>query len=202
MEGIFVDIDWNRSETIALAKESCTQCQGVGLRDGGKKGSEAPCNCVLRSIFRACYARFRYCIEKEKHVSHARLAIISGNERRQVWGRRDEEYIADFCLVSKRFLDESEHKLFRFHFLLGADWRLCCRQLKLDRGSFFHEVYRVEQKLGRIYRELEPYALYPLDEYFGGTYKKDLRPESVNVLRMPMLEKRRRSLRPPLKKVA
>jgi hypothetical protein len=172
------------------------------LRDGGRKGSEAPCNCVLRSIFRACYARFRYCIEKEKHVSHARLAIISGNERRQVWGRRDEEYIADFCLVSKRFLDESEYKLFRFHFLLGADWKLCCRQLKLDRGSFFHELYRVEQKLGRIYRELEPYALYPLDEYFGGTYKKDLRPESVNVLRMPMLEKRRRSLRPPLKKVA
>ncbi len=197
-----MDIDWNRSETIALAKESCTQCQGVGLRDSGTKGSEAPCNCVLRSIFRACYARFRYCIEKEKHVSHARLAIISGNERRQVWGRRDEEYIADFCLVSRRFLDESEHKLFRFHFLLGADWKLCCRQLKLDRGSFFHEVYRVEQKLGRVYRELEPYALYPLDEYFGGTYKKDLRPESVNVLRMPTLEKRRRSLRPPLKKVA
>ena len=138
-----MDIDWNRSETIALAKESCTQCQGVGLRDSGRKGSEAPCNCVLRSIFRACYARFRYCIEKEKHVSHARLAIISGNERRQVWGRRDEEYIADFCLVSKRFLDESEHKLFRFHFLLGADWKLCCRQLKLDRGSFFHEVYRI-----------------------------------------------------------
>jgi hypothetical protein len=202
MEGIFVDIDWNRSETIALAKESCTQCQGVGLRDSGRKGSEAPCNCVLRSIFRACYARFRYCIEKEKHVSHARLAIISGNERRQVWGRRDEEYIADFCLVSKRFLDESEHKLFRFHFLLGADWKLCCRQMKMDRGSFFHEVYRIEQKLGRIYRELEPYALYPLDEYFGGTYKKELRPDSVNVLRMPMLEKRRRSLRPPLKKVA
>jgi hypothetical protein len=72
----------------------------------------------------------------------------------------------------------------------------------MDRGSFFHEVYRIEQKLGRIYRELEPYALYPLDEYFGGTYKKDLRPESVNVLRMPMLVKRRRSLRPPLKKVA
>ena len=143
-------MDWNRSETIALAKESCTQCQGAGLRDGGRKGSEAPCNCVLRSIFRACYARFRHCIEKEKHVSIARLAIIGGTERRQVWGRRDEEYIADFCLVSKRFLDAFEHKLFRFHFLLGADWRLCCRQLKLDRGSFFHEVYRIEQKLAHL----------------------------------------------------
>jgi hypothetical protein len=134
-------------------------------------------------------------------MSHVRLALISGRDRRQVWGRRDEEYIADFCLVSKRFLDDSEHKLFRFHFLLGADWRLCCRQLKMERGSFFHEVYRIQQKLGKVFRELEPYALYPLDEYFGGTYKKDLRPESAKILRMPM-DARRRSLRPPLKKVA
>jgi hypothetical protein len=160
-----------------------------------------PCSCVLRGIFRVCYARFRQCIEKEKHMSHVRLALISGRDRRQVWGRRDEEYIADFCLVSKRFLDDSEHKLFRFHFLLGADWRLCCRQLKMERGSFFHEVYRIQQKLGKVFRELEPYALYPLDEYFGGTYKKDLRPESAKILRMPM-DARRRSLRPPLKKVA
>ena len=198
-----MDIDWNRSETIALAKESCTQCQGVGLRDSGnRKGADAPCNCVLRSIFRVCYARFRYCVEKEKHVSQARLAIIGGKNRRQVWGRRDEEYIADFCLVSKRFLDETEYKLFRFHFLLGADWKLCCRQLKMERGDFFHEVYRIQQKLGRIYRELAPYSLYPIDEYFGGTYKKDLSPDALNVLRMPMRDKRRRSLMPPLKKVA
>jgi len=197
-----VKFDWNRSETIALAKESCTQCQGSGLREGdGKRDTEAPCNCVLRGIFRVCYSRFRQCVEKERHMSHVRLALISGKDRRQVWGRRDEEYIADFCLVSRRFLDDSEHKLFRFHFLLGADWRLCCRQLKMERGNFFHEVYRIQQKLGRVFRELEPYALFPVDEYFGGTYKKELRPEAVKVLRMPT-EIRRRGLRPPLKKVA
>jgi len=72
----------------------------------------------------------------------------------------------------------------------------------MERGNFFHEFYRIQQKLGRIFRELAPYSLFPLDEYFGGTYKKDLPPESLNVLRMPMVEKRRRSLRPPLKKVA
>jgi hypothetical protein len=32
-------------------------------------------------------------------------------------------------------------------------------------------VYRIEQRLGRVYRELEPYALFPLDEYFGGMGK-------------------------------
>jgi hypothetical protein len=197
-----VKVDWNRSETIALAKESCTQCHGFGLRESnGKKDTDAPCNCVLRGIFRACYSRFRQCIEKERHISQVRLALISGKDRRQVWGRRDEEYIADFCLVSRRFLDDSEYKLFKFHFLLGADWRLCCRQLKMERGNFFHEVYRIQQKLGRVFRELEPYALFPVDEYFGGTYRKELKPESLKVLRMPM-ETRRRGLRPPLKKVA
>jgi hypothetical protein len=70
--------------------------------------------------------------------------------------------------VSKRLLDEAEHRVFRFHFLMGADWKLCCRQLKTDRGNFFHMVYRIEQKLGRGFSELRPYPLYPVSSYFGG----------------------------------
>lgn len=193
--------DWGRSDTIALAKESCTQCQGLGLRNYTKKDQNTPCNCVLRAIFRACYNRFRHCIEKEKHMSQARLQIIGASERRQVWGRRDEEYIADFCLVSRRALDAEELQLFRFHFLLGADWKLCCRRLKMDRGDFFHAIYRIQQKLGRVYKELEPYALFPLDEYFGGTVKQNFSQRAGRVLEMPVQDNRRR-LRPPLRKVA
>ncbi|MEO8026879.1 MAG: hypothetical protein ABI823_10410 [Bryobacteraceae bacterium] len=70
--------------------------------------------------------------------------------------------------MTKRTLDELEHRLFRYHFILGADWKLCCRKLNVDRGTFFHAVYRIEQKLGRVFRELKPYPLYPLDEYFHG----------------------------------
>lgn len=135
-------------------------------------------------------------------MSHVRLEIIGGQDRRAVWGRKDEEYIADFCLVSRHALDEFEYKLFRFHFLLGADWRLCCRQLKMEKGVFFHAVYRIQQKLGRAFRELKPYPLFPLDEYFGAVVRKELPPESRNVLRMPPVEKRRRALRPPVRKVA
>jgi hypothetical protein len=135
-------------------------------------------------------------------MSQARLHIIGGRERRPVWGRRDEEYVADFCLVSRRYLNEPEYKLFKFHFLLGADWKLCCRQMKMERGNFFHEVYRIQQKLGRAFRELEPYPLFPLDEYFGGTYRKEIKPEALKILRMPAWEGRRRPLRPPVKQVA
>jgi hypothetical protein len=198
-----VKFHWNRSETIAVAKEFCSQCQGSGLRSSTRgKGGEAPCNCVLRTIFRSCYARFRLCLEQEKHMSRVRFEIIGGQERRPVWGRKDEEYIADFCLVSKRFLDEFEYKIFRFHFLLGADWRLCCRQLKMEKGVFFHAVYRIQQKLGRAFRELTPYPLFPLDQYFGAVVRKELSPAARNVLRMPPKESKRRPLRPPLLKVA
>lgn len=160
-------MEWTRSDTIALARNSCTQCHGLGLRTS-RRGRSSPCNCVLRAIFRACYARFCHCATKEKYMSRVSLEFIPGREGRLSWGRKDEEYMADFVLVSRRTLDEFEYKVFKYHFLLGADWKLCCRRLGIDRGNFFHCVYRIEQKLGRVFRELEPYGLWPLDEYFQG----------------------------------
>ncbi|MBI3680119.1 MAG: hypothetical protein HY235_06950 [Acidobacteria bacterium] len=159
---------WTRSDTIALAFQLCATCHGSGLRIG-RRGGINPCNCVLRAVFRICYNRFRFCVTKEKHLSRATLEYgTGGKDRRYLWSRKDEEYIADFFLVSKRTLSEPEWQVFRFHFLLGADWKLCCRRLAVDRGNFFHMVYRIEQKLGRTFRELEPYALFPLDDYFHG----------------------------------
>jgi len=69
----------------------------------------------------------------------------------------------------------------------------------MDRGVFFHHIYRIQQKLGRVFRELTPYALYPLDEYFGGTTRGDVSQREPVVLQMP---ERRQGLRPPLRKVA
>ncbi|MEK7403814.1 MAG: hypothetical protein AAB225_01780 [Acidobacteriota bacterium] len=167
-------MEWTRSDTIALANNSCTHCHGLGLRLG-LRGKPSPCNCVLREIFRACYARFRACATKEKYLSRVSLEFVPGPDRRLTWGFKDEEYMADFILVSRRTLDEFEYKVFKYHFLLGADWKLCCRRLGTDRGSFFHCVYRIEHKLGRVFRELEPYSLFPLDEYFNGA----MHPEPV-----------------------
>lgn len=194
-------MEWNRSEAIALAKETCSHCHGEGLRRN-RGSQERPCNCVLRAIFRACHARFRYCATKEKYMSKVTLEPCSGKDQKRVWGRRDEEYMADFCLVSRRYLSEAEYDIFRFHFLLGADWKLCCQRMKVDRGTFFHSVYRIQQRLGRIFRELKPYSLYPLDEYFGGKIRKQLAdlnpPPEPCVVIMPT----RTALRPPLQNAA
>lgn len=186
---------WDRSETLALAKQSCVYCKGEGRRPTTRSKRPSPCNCVLRAIFRACYARFRYCVTKEKFMSKVSLVPCKGKDRKQTFARLDEDYIADFCLVSRRTLDHLEYEVFRNHFLLGADWRLCCRNMKIDRGTFFHTVYRIQQKLGRIFRELEPYSLFPLDEYFAGKVEKS------NVVTLPNPAKAP-PVRPPLRKIA
>ena len=163
-----LSMQWNRSKVIGLAKVSCCSCHGYGLRVVHKT-REVPCHCVFRSIFRACYNRFRDCVASGAHTSTVSLEFCRGKEGRRVYSRKKEEYIADFCLVSQGALNDQEKGVFKAHFLLGADWKLCCRQLGMDRGNFFHMVYRIEQRLGRIFAELEPYALFPLDEYFGRT---------------------------------
>jgi len=185
-------MEWTRSQTLALALHSCAQCRGSGLRLGMTAGV-SPCNCVLRAIFRICYDRFIRCVRQERYLSKVTLEPHRGRQRPSTWGRKDEEYIADFSLVARKVLDADEHRLFRFHFLLGADWKLCSRRLGIDRGNFYHAVYRVEQKLGRTFRELEPYALFPLDEYFHGasriTPPKPIAREVENVpahLRFPL----------------
>jgi hypothetical protein len=146
----------------------------------------------LRAVFRACYEKFQLCVVKEKSLTKVTLDGASTRSRRAVWGRKEEEFIADFLLVAKRSLNRAEHQLFRFHFLLGADWHLCCQRLKVEKGVFFHAVYRIEQKLGRTFSELQPYPLYPVDEYFNGV--------TLEHRALRVKEVRGKALRPPLRK--
>ncbi|WP_031497657.1 hypothetical protein [Bryobacter aggregatus] len=161
-------MEWTRSETIGLASASCVFCRGLGLRKTRIRGLDKPCGCVFRAIFRSCYARYRHCLEKAGRTSAATIERTDGPSGNRLFGRRNEEFIADFELTCKRALDQEEYQLFRYHFLLGADWKLCTTKLNLDRGTFFHLVYKLQEQLGRVFRELEPYALFPLDQYFGG----------------------------------
>jgi hypothetical protein len=194
-------MEWTRSETLVLAQQSCTFCYGLGLRPG-RSGASTPCNCVFRAIFRACYARFRQCASKEKYVSRVSLEANPGRQRRSVWGLKNEEYMADFTLVSRRTLEEYEYVVFKYHFLLGADWNLCCKKLKLDRGEFFHEVYRIQQKLGRTFRELEPHALFPLDQYFNSRTKEPIEISPSFKVETETAPKLKPLLRFPLKRAA
>ena len=158
---------WTRTETMPLSRVRCAYCAGTGLQKLAK-GDEGPCNCVLRAIFRACYRRFLECSGRNPYG--VRLSPERGSTlcRSGGWGRKEEEYVADFCLVAKRTLTPEEYRVFVAHFLLGGDYRICCRKWKMDRGTFFHMIYRIQRKLGRAFRETEPYPLFPMSDYFAG----------------------------------
>jgi hypothetical protein len=85
------------------------------------------------------------------------------------YSRKREEYCADFWLAGRRVLDDQDQAILRLHYVLGLDWHACCRELRIDRGTFWHRVYAMEELLGRTFAELAPYALYPPSEYFAGT---------------------------------
>jgi hypothetical protein len=182
-------MEWTRSDTLVLASPLCAFCHGLGLRDGRDNRAE-PCNCVLREVFRVCYAQFRRCVTQDKSVSQSRLELVTGSHTFYTWGRKDEEYIADFTLVTRRTLSTFEHRIFNYHFLLGADWRLCCGKLNMERGIFYHHVYEIEQKLGRIFRELQPYGLYPIEGYFEESTREVVRSSrrsfSIRAIRPPL----------------
>jgi hypothetical protein len=136
---------WTMSQTMHLAADGCPSCGGFGMRFDIR--NHRPCECVCREIFRRClHAWQKLIVVPDPHCL---------------------EFCADFWLVAKRHLDEWHWNLFCLHFIEGREWRDCLLPLRTDRGKFFHAVYRVEAQLGRAYRELRPYALFPIGDYFS-----------------------------------
>ena len=159
-----------------MSSADCAHCAGLG-RVALKRRPEPDrtCDCVWRAVFRACLKRYLKIHGQQQETVFPRCILErfgfrdrKGEKYAFQWGRLNEEYCADFWLVSKRHLGELDFEILRVHFLLGADYPACCRLLGIDRGHFFHAVYRVERRLGRVFAELRPYALFPVDEYFSG----------------------------------
>lgn len=169
-------MEWNQSNAMTLASAQCHTCRGEGLNARKDGRGDAVCKCVLRSVFRICYRRFRECAESQ--MLRARVSAEHGVRRDLpgTWGRKNEEFVADFLLISKRELTEEEHRLFRYRYLLGANWRLCSRKLAMDKGTFHHTLYRMQHKLGKAFSEMQPYGLYPLRDYFSTTYRQNPAP--------------------------
>lgn len=161
-------MEWTRSETIAMASASCVFCRGLGLRYTEKLGDARPCSCVFRSIFRACLERYQISQSNAERIKPVSLEYFSGTRGFRSYGRRNEEFIADFEAISRRTLDAEEQELLRLYFLQGLNWKTCAVRMNSNRGAIFHMVYCIEEKLGRAFRETEPYGLFPIDEYFSG----------------------------------
>jgi hypothetical protein len=181
--------DSRRSDLIALALPTCCHCNGTGLRS-----AEGVCLCVERKVFKIVMERYRDIVEGELFIAPLSLENAGNGPKGLVRvGRPHEEFLADVSLVAKRTLDPLEYDVFRFHMLYGADHKACCKRLNIDRGTFFHAVYRVEAKAGRAFRTTAPYPIYPVNGYFYGVVRGRKIPATVVDEPAPPVP-----LRPPL----
>lgn len=163
---------WTRGRCIGVASVDCVFCRGYGIRKAQGK-EDKPCGCVFRAIFRACYKRFRNILHNEAQPGRLSLSATNRAAGRALnYGFPKQEYCADLYLVTKRSLTAEEWKVFDAHYLMGGDWKFCAEKIGIDKGKFFHLLYVIQEKLGRIYAELKPHALYPIDEYFQGMLAK------------------------------
>jgi hypothetical protein len=85
--------------------------------------------------------------------------------------RPAEEYVADFAVVGRRALRERPLLLvvFDLYILEGLSTACCLRKLKIQQNVFFRRVFQIKQELGRAFREVQPYPLFPLAAYNNAT---------------------------------
>lgn len=185
----------SRSPWAAVVNPHCTVCSASGWRE-----KDQACLCIWRGIFDQCYERFCVCLIRSGYT--IRVLRINGagfGPKNRVSNARykTEEFLADFQLVGLRALPEPElQQIFVLHFLRGLPQSACCRQLGMDRGTFYRAVYKIKTRLGYAFANTKPFVLYPVDQYFGATCDK-----TTSVAPFPLPEPRHRNgipLRPPL----
>ena len=175
--------DEMRGIALGNARRGCAQCHGLGTYQG--RTEAVLCGCALRSAFRGALGRYRYAQAVGLWLYRASRAEVC---RRMGFnfGNKDAEFCADFVLIARRLLNDFEFQVFRLHFLCEMEWRDCLPLLArwvrmaraagvdgfphVDRGNFFHAVYRIENSLGRAYLEMKPYAVYPTGDYYRGHF--------------------------------
>lgn len=167
---------WTHDKVFALAWMKCVKCRGVGLTI--RKTRMQPCGCVTRRAFNTCLGKYHR-IQATQDRLRGTTPVLNpgGRDLRFTWSRKSEEFCADFFLLSKRALNSVEWGIFELFMLQGHNWRYCTAKLKMQRGPFFHAVYKIREILGRAFMETRPYPLFPLDQYFG--VRECTQPDSV-----------------------
>jgi hypothetical protein len=150
-----------RPAIAGIAPLDCRRCHGYGMRWGRQDGAncDVVCECVWRSIFRQCLER-------------ARAGLMFPCE----CGPVGVEYAADVALTARRELSEPDYRIFQLR-LEGLDQAACSRLLRMREGDYWHALYRIQERLGKVFAELEPYPLYPDYAYFGGWRREIVRPD-------------------------
>ena len=158
---------WTRADVLGLARTDCATCHGRGWFFSTPGYA---CHCVTRAIFRQLMAEWRK-VKDAEHLAQFRVEQIGqrGGKtcRRGSWSMKRPEFVADLEILARRVLSLDEWLVWRAYHCSGAPYTWCCERFGLNKGVFFHLVYRIESRVGRAARELRPYALFPIADYYG-----------------------------------
>ena len=104
------------------------------------------------------------------------MKAVAGEARITNSGRSQKEHSLEVVEPIQRACGLRTLRVFRFHVRLGTDWKVGCRQLGIDRGKFIHMGYRIERKLGRVFRQSSsPTGCIPQAKTSAGRYAASLR---------------------------
>jgi hypothetical protein len=180
---------------LSLARTDCVFCRGTGIDSAGRSKPRI-CGCAYRAVFRICLHKYlRECTEMRRGVC---LEVGSGSAN---FTRPAAEYMADFLSLGLKRLPTDTHKLiFQSHYLGGNDYKAVFSEIRrklvpdFTLGQYWHLTYQVAEFVGERCITVQPYRLYPLDEYFGVNTVQALsqvtggQSTPRTILPMPMLE--------------
>jgi hypothetical protein len=145
-----------------VARGGCDICFGFG-EVRRPDWSLRVCGCAYRGILRACWDQERK-VRESLVAGSALLFIEPVAGYGWALNYKTIEYRVDFAGVIERVLPPAERLLWRLHCEEGRPWFECGPRLGMNRGNFFHALYRMQERLGRGLLEA---GLYPLAKYFG-----------------------------------
>ncbi len=152
------------------------------------RGKE-PCEHEYISRFEKCLDRYR----QSKGEYGKSAGILGGGDNGVVrtsptiWSRPGIEYIADFESVGRRALKDEVHKIiFKYLFVENrGPWKTLGELVKAahrtDPVIFISTTREIKIKLGKVFSELQPYALWPVQAYMHQSRLSDCSSSAVMV---------------------
>jgi hypothetical protein len=164
----------NGVSPAAAALANCYTCGGLGVRLDKRL-----CPCVYRQVFRACIKRYRQLRAGDSSVLRADVERVGAGTRRTLTaGFKRVEYMADLETTARRALESCNPlwwAVWLSHYLQNQPWKTAIWSVgrkvgrRIDRAEFFAAAYIIEERLGRLWMELQPHSMWPRC-YFSGRH--------------------------------
>jgi len=148
---------WDSATLANLAVEGCKNCLGLGRPVS--QNPKLPCRCVTRRVFKRYLGRYH-----RLGWIHGRTFPRCTGNGWVTWEMPGADWRADFEMVVRHAISPAgqwrtsskianavaRDEIFTLYHLQEQPWRTCLailaqRGIGIDRGNFFHEVYRVEE---------------------------------------------------------